>query len=203
MERDEERPDAEAEEESGPEKAAQEKRGPEETAEAQAGEVTPETATPMERMAEPVEEERSPEEPAEAQAAEATPEAATPVEGMVEPAAEPPGGERRRYLLTAGISAAAVVLGAVLFVAGFLTHSLLDDDIDLDPIEDKLVAVDEELAALNEQADEIQNRLSGGGGGGGGTSPTPRPVVAATADDDPFIGPADAPVTIIEFTDYQ
>ncbi|UCH86856.1 MAG: hypothetical protein JSU97_00055 [Dehalococcoidia bacterium] len=35
------------------------------------------------------------------------------------------------------------------------------------------------------------------------TTPTPPAVVAAEADDDPFIGPADAPVTIISFTDYQ
>jgi hypothetical protein len=140
------------------------------------------------------------EEPAEAQVPEATPEAETPAERIGEPVAEPMRGERRSYLLTAGMSAAVVVLGAALFMAGFLTNSLLDDD--LDPIE-------EDLADLTGQVGAIQELL--GGAVGDGTSPTPSasspatppPVVAASADDDPFIGPEDASVTIIEFTDYQ
>jgi hypothetical protein len=96
------------------------------------------------------------------------------------------------------ISAAAVVLGIALFVAGFWTHSLLDDDVNLDPVE-------EELAFLNERTGEIQESLGGAGGdaGNGGTTPTPSPEVTASADDDPFIGPEDASVTIIEFSDYQ
>ncbi len=103
---------------------------------------------------------------------------------------EGPGG----FVRTAVISAAAVVVGVALFAAGFFTQSLLDDDVDLDPIE-------EDLAVLTGQVGEIQDLL--GGAVGDGTPPTPAPLVAATADDDPFIGPEDAPVTIIEFTDYQ
>lgn len=39
----------------------------------------------------------------------------------------------------------------------------------------------------------------------GGTVPTPPPTTEtpADADDDPFVGEADAPITLIEFTDYQ
>ena len=95
---------------------------------------------------------------------------------------------------TAVISVATVVLGVALFVAGFFTHSLLEDDIDLDP-------VNEALATLNQQTGQINEIL--GGAVGNGASPTPAPTVAATADDDPFIGPEDASVTIIGFTDYQ
>jgi hypothetical protein len=137
------------------------------------------------------------EEPAEAQAPEATPEAETPAERMREPVAEPMQEERRSYLLMAGMSAAVVVVGVALFAAGFFTQSLLDDDLE---------SVEEELAVLTGEVGAIQDIL-----GGAVPSPapsasppaTPPPVVAASADDDPFIGPEDASVTIIGFTDYQ
>ncbi len=42
------------------------------------------------------------------------------------------------------------------------------------------------------------------GDGGAVVQPTPTPPAAVvSADDDPFIGPKDAEVTIIEFADYQ
>jgi protein-disulfide isomerase len=88
----------------------------------------------------------------------------------------------------------SVVLGVALFVAGFFTHSLLDDD-------DDLGSVEQDLATLAGQVGQIQDLL--GGAVGNGASPTPVPTVPATADDDPFMGPEDASVTIIEFTDYQ
>ena len=149
MERDEERPDAEAEEERGPE-----------------------------------------EERDRREAASGSPISSGPWSGSALGRPEGPGGN----VPTVVISAAAVVVGVALFAAGFLTHSLLDDD--LDPVE-------EDLAVLTERVGEIQDLLGGAVGGGDGAAPTPAPLVAATADDDPFIGPEDAPVTVIEFADYQ
>lgn len=124
------------------------------------------------------------------EAASGSPISSGPGSGSVQGRREGPGGNVR----TAVISLAFVVLGAALFAAGFFTHSLLDDDDDLDSVE-------QELAALTGQVGEIQDLL--GGAVGDAPSPTPAPVVAATADDDPFIGPEDASVTVIEFTDYQ
>ena len=37
----------------------------------------------------------------------------------------------------------------------------------------------------------------------GNQAPPPSPIVAVSEDDDPFLGDANAPVTIIEFTDFQ
>ncbi len=142
MERDEERPDAEVEDESGGDEAA----------------------------------------------------SGSPISSAAPTGPEPQGRKEGpgRIVPTVVISGSAVVVGVVLFVAGFLTHSLLDDD--LDPVK-------EDLATLTEQVGTIQSVL--GITGDAGATPTPAPVVAATVDDDPFIGPEDAPVTIIEFSDYQ
>jgi protein-disulfide isomerase len=72
-----------------------------------------------------------------------------------------------------------VVFAPGLFAAGFFTNELVSDD------------------------DGGTDVIAQPSPSAGTPSATPAPLVAATADDDPFIGPEDAPVTIIEFTDYQ
>jgi hypothetical protein len=87
---------------------------------------------------------------------------------------------RPPHIVWALVSAVVLVIFAPgLFVGGFFTNELMRDD-------------DGGTGAVAQPSPAP-----------GTPSATPPPVVAATADDDPFIGPEDASVTIIGFTDYQ
>jgi protein-disulfide isomerase len=94
----------------------------------------------------------------------------------------------KRHMATAGISAAVALFAAAFFVLGFAAHASIDDD-DTEPTSSS----PESVAAPADPS--TQGSLGG--------QPTPVPLAQASADDDPSWGPADAPVTIIEFSDYQ
>jgi protein-disulfide isomerase len=154
-----------------------------------------------------------PGETLEAQGTEAAPDAQPAEEATTPQRTGPP----QDYLTTAAISATVLVFGLALFVAGIWTHSLTDDPIELAPIQDELVTLNErlielapieqQLITLNARMGEIQDTLSqgvagdGDGAGDGGTSPAA--ATSAASDDDPSLGPEDAGVVIVEFSDFQ
>jgi protein-disulfide isomerase len=121
----------------------------------------------------------STEEPTTGELPELSSEAVEPSADVAPPlgAAPAPGGSRSPLVVAA--AAAIVALVAVgIFVLGMFTYSRIDSD-------------------------------EGGGGQPAvlaqptvGPTPTPGPV-DVSVDDDPALGPADAPVTIIEFGDFQ
>jgi protein-disulfide isomerase len=218
MEREEEQSDADPKEERGPVESAEGK--PPEASEANAEAEGPAEETAAPAVGEPAQE--APEVTAESEApseetaelaGEPAPEA--PVEGKVPEmtaGAEVPVAARtrkqRRYVSTVGFAAAVFVLAAAFFVAGYTTRLVLDKDVDLNPIEDRLTALEDLTGDIDERTGEVHDILSGAVvnvDGDGGDEPTANPAaaVSSAADDDPTWGPDDASVVIVEFSDFQ
>jgi protein-disulfide isomerase len=100
-----------------------------------------------------------------------------------EAGAQASGEGMQPHVYWAVVSAVVLVLLApALFVAGFFTNELVSDD-------------DGETAVVAQPTPSGATPVP--------ATPTAPPVVPATADDDAFTGPADATVTLIEFSDYQ
>lgn len=96
----------------------------------------------------------------------------------------------RLYALSAAAAAGVVLFAAAFFALGFLTHAVASDD-------------DGGGTAATTSPDSSASGATPEGTPSA-AQPTPQPVVAAaSADDDPYWGPVDAPVTIIEFSDFQ
>ncbi len=221
MEREEGPSDADPKEERGPVEPT-EGKPPEAAPEAEAPEARAEAEGPAEEVA------------VEGKAPEVTAEAEAPAEEVAEPAGEPAGEQeaeapevtvpittagaevpvesrqrkRRRYVSTVGFAAAIFVLAAAFFVAGYTTRLVLDKDVDLAPIEEKLAALEERTGDIDERTGELHDILSGAvvnANGDGDDEPTANPAAATStaADDDPTWGPEDASVVIVEFSDFQ
>jgi protein-disulfide isomerase len=95
------------------------------------------------------------------------------------------GGRLPANIVWAAATAAVLlVLGAGLFVAGFFTQDLVNDD-------------GSGGAAVAQPSGTPSAQPTAQ------ASPTALPVIAVSVDDSPGWGPSDAKVTVVEFGDYQ
>ena len=109
------------------------------------------------------------------------------VKGKTQQPREGPTRGAPRDLVWAAASAVALVVCATgLFVAGFFAHDWVNDDGG--------GGTEAVVVPSGETPSAQPTALA---------TPTPLPVVQVSTDDAPAWGPADAKVTILEFSDYQ
>jgi len=111
------------------------------------------------------------------------PRATQPMEPAARRAEPPRAGGMPSFVGTALAAAVLMIAGGGVFAGGFFTNEAMDDDGGTS-------------AVVNPTAPAGQTPVVQ-------ATPTPAILVAASVDDDPYWGPEDAPVTIIDFSDFQ
>jgi protein-disulfide isomerase len=95
-----------------------------------------------------------------------------------------------------------LIIGAVLavafFLAGLFVHDLIFPQREIGELKTQLEDLQDQVKALSEQVAKLSQ-----GQGGGETKPQEPERVEVSIDDDPVLGQADAPVVIVEFSDFQ
>lgn len=98
-----------------------------------------------------------------------------------------------------GLYAALIAtVGVAAFFAGLSAPILNQDPIEMSDLNQAVLFLEDKIDALSDEMRALEDRML--------TDPesaTDPPPIIPSADDDPVLGSSDAPITIIEFSDFQ
>jgi protein-disulfide isomerase len=95
-------------------------------------------------------------------------------------------------------AALVATVGVAAFFAGLSVPVLNQDPITMSDLDQALLFLEDKIDKLSSDLQELEDTMLTEPGA---ATPQSQPVI--TADDDPVLGSADAPVTMIEFSDFQ
>ena len=98
-----------------------------------------------------------------------------------------------------GLYAALIAtVGVAAFFAGLSAPILNQDPIEMSDLNQAVLFLEDKIDTLSDEMRALEDRML--------TEPAPAtdpPPIIPSADDDPVLGSSDAPITIIEFSDFQ
>lgn len=98
-----------------------------------------------------------------------------------------------------GLYAALIAtVGVAAFFAGLSAPILNQDPIEMSDLNQAVLFLEDKIDTLSDEMRALEDRML--------TEPEPAtdpPPIIPSADDDPVLGSSDAPITIIEFSDFQ